>query len=155
MSDGRPAAERLTETRAIVEGLAGDPAFYVACRESGARPEPVAGVGFPSRQAAERACTVADRYRAALRDLDPETPSYDLGVYERESPQVQLASVRRRTDERRTNGLPSAEEEATVATGGDGEWLRMRNAPVVHLAGPDEPLDDALVERQLDARRQG
>ena len=39
----------------------------------------------------------------------------------------------------------------TLAGDGRDEWLRIENAPVVHLRGPDALLDDEVIERQLRA----
>lgn len=48
-------------------------------------------------------------------------------------------------DHERRNGLPRAESNVTLAGDGYDEWLRIENAPVVHLSGPDSLLDDELV----------
>jgi hypothetical protein len=40
----------------------------------------------------------------------------------------------------------------TLASGGRDEWLRVDNAPVVHLSGPESLLDDELVTRQLQSK---
>jgi hypothetical protein len=37
-----------------------------------------------------------------------------------------------------------------MAGAGSDEWLRVENAPVVDLVGPETLLDDEVVERQLE-----
>ena len=39
----------------------------------------------------------------------------------------------------------------TLSGDGDQEWLRMDRAPIVTVREDGEPLDDAAVERQLNA----
>ncbi len=153
MTDELPARERARQTRSRVEALAVDDGpFFVACRTSGCRPEPVTGATFPTDDAAERACEAATDYRRAIREFDPALPKYDLAVYEADAPTLDVIRRREFTDERRANGLPAARETVTVAGSGAGEWLRLTDAPLVHVAGRDRPLDDEVVGRQLDAK---
>lgn len=143
--------EVLRRARERVAALATeDGAFHVACAATGARPEPVAGVTFGSHEDARRAAAAARRYRAALRELDPELASYDLVVYGDEAGDVAVTCTRERTRGARPNGLPRARRVATLGGPHDGEWLRVENAPVVHLARDADPVGDEAVERQLD-----
>jgi hypothetical protein len=124
--------------------------FVVACKDTGRRPVPVAGVRFESYDRAERAAVAAASYREALRRQDPALREHSLVATEADDSSVEFARVRESTGERRANGLPKASQTVTVAGNGSDEWLRVRNGPVVHLAGPDELLDDEIVSRQLD-----
>jgi len=149
----RDARATVRAARETVADLASDDgAFVVAGRASGVRPAPVSAVAFDSYEAAERARDAAARYRAALRDVDPELPTYDLVVCERETGDLELATVRESTGERRENGVPRARETVTVTGDRRDEWLRVENAPLVHLTGPESPLDDELITRQLQSK---
>ncbi|WP_254832934.1 DUF7552 domain-containing protein [Haloglomus salinum] len=143
-------ASPLQRARERVEALADpDGEFAVACAETGVRPPPVWGTRFPSFEAAERARDAAVAYRETLRALDPGCESYDLVVCEETESSLGFASVRETTDGRRANGLPRTRRTVTLAGEGRDEWLRVENAPVVDLVGPDALLDDEVVERQL------
>jgi hypothetical protein len=147
------AAATLRDAREQIAALAvEDGGFHVACARTGARPEPVAGATFGSYDDAEAAAAAAREYRDALAALDPAVPSYDLLACAHEAAPVQVASARERTGDTRANGLPAARRTATVAGARDEEWLRVENAPVLHLARDAEPVDDAAVERQLDSK---
>lgn len=149
------AAETVRAARATVADLASDDGpFVVVGKCSGVRPTPVSAARFDSYEAAERARDAATRYRAAMRDVDPALPTYDLVVTERQTGGVEVATVRESTDERRENGVPRAREAATVTGDRRDEWLRVENAPLVHLTGPESPLDDELISRQLEAKLQ-
>lgn len=124
--------------------------FTVACAETGASPPPVSDARFDSFVDAERARDAAVEYRAALRELDPGLASYDLAVCEARDTSLGFASVRETTTGRRANGLPRTRRTVTLAGAGSDEWLRVENAPVVDLVGPDARLDDEVVERQLE-----
>lgn len=126
--------------------------FAVAGKETGVSPDPVSSVAFETYEAAERAADAAARYRAAMRDVDPDLPAYDLVVCERRTDAVELATVRESTDERRGNGVPRARQTVTVTGDRRDEWLRVENAPLVHLSGPESLLDDELVTRQLQSK---
>ncbi|WP_255151542.1 DUF7552 domain-containing protein [Halorarius halobius] len=140
----------LLRARARVEALSADGgAFAVACRESGISPPPVSDARFDTFDAAEQARRAAETYREALRELDPGLERYDLAVCEPTDDGVGFASVTETTTDRRANGLPRARRTVTLAGGGRDEWLRVENAPVVDLVGPDALLDDEVVERQL------
>ena len=146
-------ATTLRRTRERVDDRSvDDGTHHVACARTGARPEPVAGASFGCVDDAEAAAEAARTYRAALRELDPSLPEYDLVVTGDELPDVEVACARERTGGTRSNGLPRARRTATVAGARDGEWLRVENAPVVHLSRDDGPVDDAAVARQLDAK---
>jgi hypothetical protein len=149
--DDRPA-DAVREARATVERLTtSDGDYMLACKDTGRRPAPVTGARFDSVEGAKQARAAAESYRDALRSVDPDLPSFDLVVSEREPGSVEMASVRERTSDRRANGLPRARRTVTVAGDRDDEWLRLENGPVVHFRGPDAPLDDEVVARQLDA----
>jgi hypothetical protein len=142
----RSARERI-DALAVADGD-----FAVACKDAGVRPEPVADATFPTYDAAERACAAASRYRAALRSLDPSLAEYALVAFEEVEASVECSTVRETTDERRANGLPRSRQTVTLAGDRSDEWLRVENGPVVHLAGPEAPLDDEFVSRQLDSK---
>jgi hypothetical protein len=140
----------ILRARERVEALATeDGAFVVAGTETGVSPPPVSRARFGSYDDAERARDAAERYREAMRDLDPGLERYDLVACEVAGTDAGFASVRETTADRRANGLPRTRRTVTVASDGRDEWLRVENAPVVHLAGPDAPLDDEVIERQL------
>lgn len=149
MSEQR-SAHSLCRARERVESLADpDGAFAVACAETGVRPPPVWGARFASFADAERARDAAVAYRETLRELDPGCESYDLVVCEETDSSLGFASVRETTADRRPNGLPRTRRTVTLAGDGRDEWLRIENAPVVDLVGPETLLDDEVVERQL------
>jgi len=143
----------LASARERIEALTTDSgSFAVACRETGIRPVPVTDATFDSYADAESARAAASRYRAALRDLDSELRTFELDVCEASGSDLSVSTVRESTSERRGNGLPRARQTATVAGGRSDEWLRVENGPVVHLRGPDSPLDDEVVARQIEAK---
>lgn len=147
--------ETVQTTREQIEELqAADGEYVVACRRSGIRPEPVMDARFESYADAERACTVAQRYRTAMRTLDPALTQHDLVVstITIDDGTVELACVREATDKHRPNGLPRSRQTVTMAGSGNDEWLRVENGPVVHFAGPDSLLDDEFVTRQLNSK---
>ena len=147
------AADNLRTAAARIEDLEADGGeFCVVCGETGISPAPVTGVCFDSFDAAEQACDVARTYRNALRTLDPTLAEYDLVVSAEAESSVQFAAAREVVDHERPNGLHRSESNVTLAGDGYDEWLRIENAPVVHLTGPDSLLDDELVSRQLDAK---
>jgi hypothetical protein len=147
---GDDVAATVERAREGVERLATpDGEFVVACRETGVRPAPVTGSRFASYTDAEEARNGARRYRTAMRSLDPELAQYDLAVCERGSDGVEFASVREGTSATRTNGLPQSRQTATLTGDRTDEWLKVENAPLVHLRGPESPLDDEIVERQI------
>lgn len=147
------AAATLRQAAARIEELRTDDGeFCVVCGETGIAPVPVTGARFDSFDAAEAAVETARRYREALRVLDPTLAEYDLVVSAETESSVQFATAREVVDHERRNGLPRAESNVTLAGDGYDEWLRIENAPVVHLSGPDSLLDDELVSRQLDSK---
>jgi hypothetical protein len=142
----RSATARI-ESLAVTEGE-----FCVACRETGICPAPVTDRRFESYEHAERACAAAQAYREALEELDPTLSEYDLLASTVGERSLQCATAREVVDHQRRNGLPRAESNVTLAGDGYDEWLRIENAPVVHLSGPESLLDDELVTRQLDSK---
>lgn len=65
----------LLELRERVESLACDSGEYcLVCARHGGRPVPVDGCRFESRAAARTAARVTERYRARLRQYDPQLP---------------------------------------------------------------------------------
>ena len=147
------ATATLREAAAHIEELrTEDGEFCVVCAETGISPAPVTGARFDSFDAAEAAVEAARMYRDALETLDPTIAEYDLVVSAETKSSVQFAAAREVVDHQRQNGLPRAESNVTLAGDGYDEWLRIENAPVVHLSGPDSLLDDELVTRQLDSK---
>lgn len=142
----RCSRERI-ESVAVAEGD-----FGVACKGTGCSPAPVTDTTFETFEAAELACLSARAYRRALRRLDPSLPEYDLVVCSADDGAVEQVSVRKQTQGCRANGLPATSQSVTVSSGATDEWLRVENAPVVHLRGADSLLDDELVTRQLESK---
>jgi hypothetical protein len=71
----------LSGLREGIESIAStDGDYVVRCARTGLRPSPVAGCRFPSRDVARVAARLAGRYRARLRQYDPETVVYDMIV---------------------------------------------------------------------------
>jgi|AntRauTorcE11898_2_1112593.scaffolds.fasta_scaffold45499_2 hypothetical protein len=162
-SDGSPASadganpvairETIRRTRERIEAVTvADGDFGVACKDTGCSPAPVTDTTFETFEAAELACLSARAYRRALRHLDPSLPEYDLVVCVAKEAAVEQVSVRKQTCGRRENGLPETSQSVTVSGGGTDEWLRVDNAPVVHLRGGDSLLDDEFVTRQLESK---
>ncbi|WP_266076918.1 DUF7552 domain-containing protein [Haladaptatus caseinilyticus] len=145
----------LRQTRRKIEALAvesGQGGFSVVCADSGECPMPLTGNQFESHDDASRAAELARGYRNALREHDPKIPHYRFVVTEEPARPLQMAGVRERTDGTRANGLPQTQRSVTVASDGEGEWLRMENAPLVHLARDCGPVGDDAVGRQLDSK---
>ncbi|UPV73686.1 hypothetical protein M0R89_14205 [Halorussus limi] len=126
--------------------------FYVACAETDERPAPLTGRRFPTEAAASEAADLARAYREALRESDPELPERRLSVYELTDDPPTLVSTRKRAAGRRDNGLPRTSRSVTLSGDCESEWLRMDNAPLVHVRRDGEPLPDDAVERQLDSK---
>jgi hypothetical protein len=150
-SDGAAATARAARER-VAELSSAEGRFAVACRETGRRPAPVADAVFDSYGDAERARDAAREYRTAMRRVDPDLTEFTLAVCHADDRRVAVTARRESTDERRANGLPRASQTATVAGERTGEWLRVSNAPVVHLTGRGEALDDEFVSRQLRSK---
>ena len=136
-----------TLRRQIAERATDDGRFYVACAETDERPAPLSGKRFPT-EAAE----FAEAYREILRESDPELPERRFSVYERGGDPLTMVSTRERAAGQRENGLPRTSRSVTLSGDGEREWLRMDNAPLVHVRRDGEPLPDDAVERQLDAK---
>jgi len=146
-------ASTATEARERVESLSSEGGqFAVACRETGRQPAPVAEAVFGTYADAERARDAALAYRSAMRSVDPELEGFALAVCRADDRRVAVTASRESTGERCSNGLPRASQTVTVAGDRTGEWLRVSNAPVVHLTGRGEPLDDEFVSRQLHSK---
>ncbi|MFC7080571.1 DUF7552 domain-containing protein [Halorussus caseinilyticus] len=126
--------------------------FYVACAETDDCPAPLTGRRFPTEAAADEAADLAREYRATLRESDPDLPHHRLAVYERSGGPLTFVSTRERTAGQRENGLPRTSRSVVVSGDGEREWLRMDNAPLVHVRQDGEPLPDDAIERQLDSK---
>ena len=147
------ASATIRQARERIEAVAVDHGdFGVACKDTGCSPAPVTDVTFETFEAAELACLSARAYRSALRRLDPSLPEYDLVVCTTDEGAVEQVSVRKQTKGRRENGLPATSQSVTISGGATDEWLRVENAPVVHLRGSDSLLDDEFVTRQLESQ---
>ena len=152
-SDTAAASATIRRARERIEAVAvEDGDFGVACKDSGCSPAPVTDATFETFEAAELACLSARAYRRALRRLDPSLPEYDLVVCAPDDSAVEQVCVREQTRGRRENGLPETSQSVTISGGATDEWLRVDNAPVVHLRGSDSLLDDEFVTRQLESK---
>ena len=146
-------ADSLVTIRRRIADLATDDGdFYVACAETYDRPAPLTGKRFPSERVANRAADLARAYRATLRESDPDLPERRLSVYERARENLTLVSTRKPVAGQRANGLPRTSRSVTLSGDGEREWLRMDNAPLVHVRRGGEPLPDDAIERQLDSK---
>lgn len=141
------AARERVETLAVEDGQ-----YFVACRRTGVRPEPVTDARFDCLADATRARDAVVRYRDALSTLDPDCSRFDLDVYEVDGADVSVAHRRETTAERRDNGLPASEQSVLVTGERVDEWLQVTNGPVVHVASDGALLDDEVVSRQLDEK---
>src|SRR6056297_2113358 len=147
MSDSLDAIRR--KIAALATG-SGD--FYVACADTDERPAPLSGRRFPTEEAASSAADLARSYRKLLRETDPNLPERRLSVYERVDDPPTMVSTRERTAGTRENGLPRTSRSVTLSGDCESEWLRMDNAPLVHVRSEGEPLPDDAVERQLESK---
>jgi len=146
-------ADSLANIRRQIADLARDDGdFYVACAETDDSPAPLTGRRFPSEEAASEAADLARSYRDALRESDPDLPEHRLAVYELSGESLTLVSTRERAAGQRRNGLPRSSRSVMLSGDGEREWLRMNNAPLVHVRRDGEPLPDDAVERQLDSK---
>lgn len=145
----------LRQTRKEIETMAvegGRGQFSVVCADTGECPMPITGKQFEDHDDASRAAELARGYRDALRQHDPDIPRYRFVVTEESDPPLQMAGVRERAEGTRANGLPRTQRSVTIANDGQGEWLTMENAPLVHLARDCGPVGDDAVGRQLDSK---
>lgn len=126
--------------------------FAVACADTGKSPVPLTGERFASEDDAQEAAELARAYREQLRAADPDLPERTLVVYETENDPITLVSTREPAEGRRPNGLPRSSRSVTLSGDDETEWLRMDNAPLVHVSHDGDPLDDVAIERQLDAK---
>jgi hypothetical protein len=147
MSDSLAALRRKIADLASEDGN-----FYVACAETDDRPAPLAGKRFPSEDAASEAAAFATTYRERLRESDPDLPERTLSVYRRSDDSLTLVATRERAEGTRENGLPRTSRSVTLSGDGEHEWLRMDNAPLVHVSRDGDPLPDDAIERQLDSK---
>ncbi|WP_135851255.1 DUF7552 domain-containing protein [Halorussus salinus] len=138
--------------REIADLAAEEGDFYVACADTDERPAPLSGRRFPTEEAASSAAALARSYRELLRESDPNLPERRLSVYERADDPPTAVSTRKRTEETRENGLPRTSRSVTLSGDCESEWLRMDNAPLVHVRSDGEPLPDDAVERQLESK---
>lgn len=146
-------ADSLATIRREIADLSSDDGnFYVACAETDDCPAPVSGKQFPTEEAANEAADLARAYRTTLRESDPELPEHRLSVYERSGDELTMVSTREPAAGQRENGLPRTSRRVTLSGDGEQEWLRMDNAPLVHVRHGGEPLPDDAIERQLDSK---
>jgi|SRR6056297_1104361 len=138
--------------RAIADLSDDDGEFYVACAETDDCPAPLTGRRFPTEAAASEAAALAREYRDRLRESDPDLPERRLTVYELSGDALTLVSTRERTGGQRENGLPRTSRSVMLSGDGEREWLRMDNAPLVHVRRDGDPLPDDAVERQLESK---
>lgn len=136
----------------IAEIATDDGDYYIACAETDECPAPVTDHRFSSEEAAKEAVDLAQTYRETLRESDPDLPECRLSVYEAAGDSLTLVSTRERTGDQRENGLPQTSRSVTLSGSGEHEWLRMDNAPLVHVRRDGEPLPDDAIERQLDSK---
>ncbi|UPV99739.1 hypothetical protein M0R88_14615 [Halorussus gelatinilyticus] len=126
--------------------------FAVVCPLSGKCPVPVRGESFPSADAAEEAVDLVVEYRKLLREVDPHLENVPIVATERgDDP---LAFDAREQSERAGEASGRRRRlcrSVSLSGEGDDEWLRMENAPVVHVRRDGELLDDETVSRQLRA----
>jgi hypothetical protein len=147
MSDSLDAIRREIADLATEDGD-----FYVACADTDERPAPLSGRRFPTEETASSAADLARSYRSLLRESDPNLPERRLSVYERAENPPTMVSIRERAGGTRENGLPRTSRSVTLSGDCESEWLRMDNAPLVHVRSDGEPLPDDAVERQLDTK---
>lgn len=146
-------ADSLETLRERIADLADDDGgFVAACSDTDRRPVPLTGKRFPTEDAASEAAEIANEYRDRLRATDPDLPQRRFVVYEVAADPIFLVSTREQAAGSRANGLPRTSRTVTLAGDGEREWLRMENAPLVHLRRNGDLLDDAAVERQLDSK---
>lgn len=118
--------------------------FAVVCPSSGKRPVPVRGESFPSAEAAEEAVELVREYRTLLREVDPHLENIPIVAAETGADPLALDDD--------SGSLGRASRSISLSGEGDGEWLRMDDAPVVHVRRDGELLPDGSVARQLDAQ---
>ncbi|UPV73688.1 hypothetical protein M0R89_14215 [Halorussus limi] len=138
--------------------------FVVVCPLSGKCPVPVRGETFPSADAAEEAVDLVCEYRRVLREVDPHLENIPIVATERTADPLALdahersergggaersAETARRSRTRRARARRTTGRSVSLSGDGDGEWLRMENAPLVHVRRDGELLDDETVSRQL------
>lgn len=118
--------------------------FAVVCPQSGKRPVPVRGESFPSATAVEEAVELVREYRTLLREVDPHLEHIPIVATERGADPLALDDD--------SAGLGRSSGSISLSGETDGEWLRMDDAPVVHVRRDGELLDDGSVAWQLDAQ---
>ncbi|NHN58779.1 MULTISPECIES: hypothetical protein [Halorussus] len=137
--------DRLEPLRSRIDELTDpDGDFAVVCPLSDKRPVPVRGASFPSADAAETAVGLVREYREVLREVDPHLEAIPIVASEVGADPLTLDGA--------SECLGRSSGSVTVSGEGDGEWLRMDDAPVVHVRRDGELLDDDAVTRQLRAK---
>lgn len=130
-----------------------DGEFYVACPDTGERPVPLKGTSFASAADAERAVDLARTYRERLRGISPTLPERRIVAYEKCAGPLSSDTTRKSDGGGKVVGNqddePRTSQSVTLTGNGDGEWLRMDDAPLVDVRRDGELVDDAVVEYQL------
>lgn len=116
--------------------------FAVVCSRSGKRPVPVRGQSFPTAAAAEEAVDLVVEYRELLREVDPYLENIPIVACERDSDLLAMNA---------DGAMRLSADSVTLSGDAESEWLRMEGAPVVRVREEGELVDDAAVERQLQA----
>jgi len=165
-------ADRLETLQTKLDDLTDpDGEYAVVCPLSGKRPVPVRGTSFPTPDAAESAADLVVAYRKLLREVDPHLENLPVAACAQSAEPLALdASGRRAGRDRasrdhagrgpRDDGGGTAarasdgDDPATVTLSGagDDEWLRLTDAPVVRVRADGQPLDDAVVGLELNAK---
>ncbi|MFC7080569.1 DUF7552 domain-containing protein [Halorussus caseinilyticus] len=118
--------------------------FAVVCPRSGKRPVPVRGASFPSASAVETAVELVCEYRDLLREVDPHLESIPVVAAEKTADPLTFSGA--------SESLGRSSRSVTLSGEDDDEWLRMDDAPVVHVRRGGELLDDGTVSLQLRSK---
>lgn len=118
--------------------------FAVVCPLSGKRPVPVRGASFGAADDAEKAVELVREYREVLREVDPHLESLPIVAAETTDDALALDGAAER--------LGRSSRSVTVSGDDEDAWLRMDDAPVVHVRRDGEPLDDSTVALQLRSK---
>lgn len=165
-------ADRLETLQTKLDDLTHpDGEYAVVCPLSGKRPVPVRGTSFPTPDAAESAADLVVEYRKLLREVDPHLEHIPVAACAEAAEPLTLDASGRRVGRDRaerdharrgrrddsgatTTRASDRDDSATVTLSGasDGEWLRLTDAPVVRVREDGEPLDDAVVGLELNAK---
>lgn len=145
-------ADRLEALHQRIEAMTDDDGdFAVVCPLSGKRPVPVRGASFPSPDAAEEAAELVVEYRGLLREVDPHLENIPVVACERAADPLTLEERGGRRSSR-TVVLSAGESGGRSESDADGEWMELRDPPVVDVRRDGEPLDDRSVSRQLRSK---